>query len=310
MKNRRVHIVLGATLFATLLWVIVNMRDQYQATITVPLVVENLPQGKAIQTPVPRSLYLKCTSDGWRLAALMMGGQVGCVLDVGSLMSRQIVLTMKDVVDRIPVPLGIQPVSMKPESVFVTLDSFGQKKVPVLLDGQISFREGYGLVGSPVVSPETVQIGGAETVVKAISFWRTEHTRFENLKASVEAEIPLADTSSYKLQFWPPQVRVLVNVQPYAEKPFAGLPVEILSVPSAREVILIPPKIDIVVRGGIDKLSALSLRDFRASVDYRDLLNDTSGFMDPQIVPPPGVQMVSRRPERLQYIVRKRLGGL
>jgi len=232
---------------------------------------------------------------------------VRCVLDVGSLPSSQAVLTLKDVMERINIPLGIQPISMRPESVFVTLDRFAQKKVPVVLDNQISFRDGYGLVGSPTVAPDSVQIGGAETVLKAIISWRTAHTSLENLKASVETDVPLADTSSYKLRFWPAQVRLRVNVQPFAEKPFSGLPVEVLSVPGNREVILIPPKIDIVVRGGIEQLSALGLLDFRVSVDYGVVLNDTSGYMDPQIVTPPGVQLVSKRPEKLQYIVRKRL---
>jgi YbbR domain-containing protein len=307
MKNKRIHIIFGAAMFAGLLWVIVNMRDQYQTTIATPLVVENIPQGKAIQTPIPQYIFLKCRSDGWRLAGLTLGGEVRCVLDIGSLPSSQTVLTLKDVVERLNLPLGIQPITMKPESLFVTLDRFTQKRLPVVLDGQLSFKEGYGLVGSPTVTPETVQIGGAETVLRTISFWRTAHTVFENLKASVETDVSLADTSLYKLRFRPALVRIRVNVQPFAEKPFSGLPVEVLSVPGNREVIVIPPKIDIVVRGGIDQLSALSLRDFRASVDYNDLVNDTSGYMDPLIVPPAGVQLVSKRPERLQYIVRKRL---
>lgn len=309
MKKRRIHIVLGATLFAALLWIIVNMREQYQTTIAVPLVVDNIPPGSAIQTPVPRYLYLRCTSDGWQLASLAMGGERRCVLDVGSLPAVQQVLTLKDVVERITLPLGIQTISMRPESVYVSLDRFAQKNVPVVLDCHLSFKEGYGLIGSPSVTPETVQVVGAETVLKRIGFWRTTRTVFDNLKAPVEEDIALADTSSYVLNFHPGRVRVQINVQPFAEKPFSGLPVEILSVPGNREVILIPPKIDIVVRGGIDQLSALSLRDFQASVDYALVIKDTSGFIDPQIVPPAGVQIVNRRPERLQYIVRKRLIG-
>jgi YbbR domain-containing protein len=307
MKNKRIHIIFGAALFAALLWVIVNMREQYQTTIAAPLVVEGIPQGKAIQTPIPQYIYLKCRSDGWTLAGLTMGGEARCVVDIGSLPSSQTVITLKDVVERLNLPLGIQPITMKPESIFVALDRFSQKRVPVVLDCQLSFKEGYGLVGSPTVAPETVLIGGAETVLGTISFWRTSHATFENLKASVETDVSLADTSFYKLRFRPALVRVRLNVQPFAEKAFSGLPVEVLSVPSYREIIVIPPKIDIVVRGGIDQLSALSLRDFRASVDYNVLVNDTSGFMDPLIVPPAGVQLVSKRPERLQYIVRKRL---
>lgn len=307
MKKGRIHILIGAALFAALLWVIVNMRDQYQTTIVVPLVLEDIPSGKAIQTPVPRRLFLRCSSDGWRLAAMTLKGDVRCVLDVNSLPANQPALTLKDITERLNLPYGIQPITMRPESLFITLDKSAQKKIPVTLDYQLSFKDGYGLVGSPVVTPESVQVEGAETVLKAISTWKTAFTRFENLKASVETDVSLADTSAYTLRFLPAQVRVRVNVQPFAEKPFSGLAVEVLSVPVSREVILIPPKIDVVVRGGIEQLAGLSLRDFRASVDYSVLVSDASGFIDPQVVSPAGVQLVSKRPERLQYIVRKRL---
>jgi len=307
MKKGRIHIVIGAALFAALLWVIVNMRDQYQTTIVVPLVLEDIPAGKAIQTPVPRRLFLRCTSDGWRLAAMTLRGDVRCVLDVNSLPANQPALTLKDITERLNLPYGIQPITMRPESLYVRLDRTAQKKIPVTLDYQLSFKDGYGLVGSPVVTPESVQVEGAETVLKAISTWKTAYTRFENLKASVETDVMLADTSAYTLRFLPAQVRVRVNIQPFAEKPFSGLAVEVLSVPVSREVILIPPKIDVVVRGGIEQLAGLSLRDFRASVDYSVLVSDASGFIDPQVVSPAGVQLVSKRPERLQYIVRKRL---
>ena len=64
---------------------------------------------------------------------------------------------------------------------------------------------------------------------------------------------------------------------------------------------------DIVVRGDIEQLSELTLSDFEATIDFDAILADTSGYVSAKIDLPPGLQMVSRRPERHQYIVRKRL---
>jgi hypothetical protein len=71
--------------------------------------------------------------------------------------------------------------------------------------------------------------------------------------------------------------------------------------------MLIPPRIEVVVRGGIDQLTIIEQMDFRAHIDFRAILADTSGSMEPQITSPEGVQVVARRPERIQYIVRTRL---
>ena len=109
------------------------------------------------------------------------------------------------------------------------------------------------------------------------------------------------------LSFSPPSINVRINVQPFAEKTIPGLTAQVQSVPPNREVILIPPKIDIVVRGDIEQLSELTLSDFEATIDFDAILADTSGYVSAKIDLPPGLQMVSRRPERHQYIVRKRL---
>jgi YbbR domain-containing protein len=306
MRGKRLHIMIGASLFAVLLWVIVTMRDEYQAVIETQFIVENLPAGRAIRTPVPRFVQLRCKSDGWRLAALLLGRTPKFSLDLSTLRQYKGVVTLKDVAERISMPMGIQVISMRPESVYIAMDRSAQKMVPVVFDYQLSFREGYGEVGVAVVTPESVRIKGAEDVLRSITSWKTERMVFDDIRAPIEAEVPLADTS-YMLGFRPPRVRVHVDVQPFAEKPFPGVPVEVLAVPKGREIILIPPKIEIIVRGGIEQLSALSLRDFRVVVDYDVMVRDTSGFVEPVISPPPGVQVVRSRPERLQFVVRRRL---
>ena len=195
---------------------------------------------------------------------------------------------------------------MRPESVFIAMDRSTQKLVPVLFDHELSFRDGYGEVGVPVVTPESVRIEGAEEVLQSISAWSTERKVFKDVRGPIETEVALADTS-YVLEFRPSRVHVHVDVQAFAEKAFASVPVEVVSVPPGREIILIPPKVEIIVRGGVDQLSALSLRDFRVAVDYNVMISDSGGFVDPVISPPPGIQVVSRRPERLQFVVRRRL---
>jgi YbbR domain-containing protein len=307
MKKRRTHIIIATALFAVIVWVSVTLREQYQTTISAPLLIENLPAGTSIQTPLPKLLQLKFRGSGWRLAALLLRTEVQCVLDLKSVPRNQHVITLKNISERLNVPVDVQPVDMKPESLFVEMDAYREKPVPVVLDTSLSFRDGYGQVGGATVVPESVTIGGAQTVLRNIRSWSTARHSFDGLKTSVTAEVPLADTGSYLLTFSPAKVRVHITVQPFAEKPFSGLPVEVLAAPPGREVILIPPKIEVVVRGGIEELTGLALRDFRATVDYRHLVNDSSGYTDVEIVAPGSVQIVSRRPEKLQYVLRKRL---
>ena len=305
MKSKRIHIIPATTLFGILVWASVNLSYQYQTTITAPVVVEGLPRGKAIRTPLPKSVQLRFSGEGWKLAALLLGPEQKCVLDVNTLTSYQKAITLTDVSERLAIPSGVQPLGMKPESLYVALDGYAQKQVPVVFDAYVSYREGYGQVGTTAILPESVSIAGAQTVLKTIGSWPTTRRTLENVRSRIDITIPLTDTIPYWVTVTPGVVGVTIDVQPFAEKLVASIPVDARAVPPDCEVILIPPKIDLVVRGGIDQLSNLKLNDFNASVDYTTLLADSSGFTDPQISAPPGIQIVSRRPDRLRYVVRK-----
>ncbi len=307
MRNKRIHIILATTLFAILLWGSINMSYQYQVTSAAPLVIENIPSGSAIKTSIPRELQMRFRGNGWRLAPLLWGSELKYVLDLSAIPPTQNAFTLNDIAENLNIPAGIQPLDMKPDSIFIQLDSDAQKKVPVILDHTISFREGYGQVGDPVVRPESVVIGGAKSLLQRIDSWKTRRSTFESLKAPVDIDVPLAESASYILSFSPPSINVRINVQPFAEKTIPGLTAQVQSVPPNREVILIPPKIDIVVRGDIEQLSELTLSAFVATIDFDAILADTSGYVRAKIDLPPGLQVVSRRPERHQYIVRKRL---
>lgn len=307
MKQKNLHIILATTLFAALLWISVQLSNQYQTTVTTPFVLRNLPTGFALKAQVPRTIALRLRGEGWQMAAMFLRSDLRCVLDLALLAPQQGVITLNDVAERMTIPPGIQILDMKPDSVFVSYDTLGFRKVPVVLDYTASFRERHGQVGPVAVSPESVVIEGATSVLATIDTWKTSRVVLDNLKAPVELTVPLLESDRYLVTPNPSEVTVKLDVQWFAEKTISGLAVEVLSVPMYREVILIPPRLDLVVRGGVEQLAQLTGLDFRASIDYTTLLSDTTGMANPEITIPEGLHIVSRRPERLQYIIRKRL---
>lgn len=307
MKKKRIHIVIVSVIFGIIVWFSVSMSEQYQIAVAVPLSIDNIPEGRSVRTPVPQALQLKLRGDGWRMASFLLGSEMRMHFPLQSLRSGRRAITFTDVAERIADRPGVQLVDMVPESVYVELDRTGRKQVAVVLDYSLSFREGYGQVGPTTVTPESVTVTGAESLLRTIDSWSTVRGVFNDLKASVEADLPLAPSPIYLVTLSTSKVHIHINVEPFAEKVFTGLPVEVRSVAPNREVILIPPKVEIVARGGIKQLSNTMPSDFKLTVDYTMILADTTGIIDPDIRAPEGIQVVSRRPEHLQYVVRRRL---
>ncbi|MBK7259361.1 MAG: hypothetical protein IPI01_16465 [Ignavibacteriae bacterium] len=307
MKRRRIHIVFTTLLIGTFLWLSVTLREQFNVTVEAPLTVEDLPEGMAIKTAVPRQIHLRLRGEGWRLAGLLMGPAIRVNIPFASLTPGNRIITINQIVERVTLSPGIQVLRTIPDTVVVWLDRVSSKRVPLVPDIALTFREGYGQVGPALLIPDSVTITGAETVVRRISEWRTARVAFTDVKGPVEATINVARGDGPAVQCIPPELLVRINVQPFAEKVFSGLPVEITGTPANREVIFIPPKMEVVARGGIRQLASLMPVDFRVVVQFEAIMADTSGTILPDVYPPAGIQVVTHHPEKLQYIVRKRL---
>lgn len=307
MVNNRIHIIVATTLSALLLWVSVNLSYDYHIGIAIPIVVENLPQGKAFANPLPKTLQIRFRGTGWRCAALLLGRTPRLIVDIASIPQNKRGLVLADVVERVALPPGIIVTDMKPDSLLVGLDTYTEKRIPVVFKGDVEFRGGYGRVGDVVVIPDSVTIGGAAGLLSGVAVWPTARLSFTDVRSSIDTRIPLADYASQYFTLSPSSVRMKMDVQQLAEKTLVGLPVDTYGVPANREVILIPPKITLIVRGGVQQLATLDIDSFRASLDYAKLNADSSGYSTPRIDLPKDVQVVGMKPERMQFIIRTKL---
>jgi YbbR domain-containing protein len=307
MQDKRYHIIIASTLFAVLMWVSVNMGYEYTVTRHIPVVIENLKDGKALKFPVPKYVSVRFKGHGWLMAGLYFLTNVTYFIDVSSLNNEQFIITARDLPDHVKLPLSVQPVDVKPDTILLALDDYIEKRVPIIPHVLLDYHEGYGQVGSVKVVPDSVIIGGGKDMVTRVTQWETAFQKFDNLRTSIDAVVSLEEPTNYSLEIFHTSTRLIVNVQPYAEKTFTGIALRVVGMPATKEIIFVPPKLDVTVRGGIDQLAKLSNADFQTMTDYQQLLLDTSGIVIPTLIAPQGVKVINHRPERFQFYIRKRL---
>ena len=305
MKNKNLHIVIFSTLFAIALWFSINMGYEYQTAVSLPLVLENVKPNRSLAKPVPPTINIKVRASGWQLLGLYFVPDARYVLDISDISSRFSFLTNKDLLERLKLPEGIRTIDIKPDTVLVVLDEKVKKTVPVEPVVTMTFREGYGVVGDLKSIPDSVTLTGAQSLLDKIDRWETDQLVFSNLKSDVNVRVGVSDSMSFGITPFPAAVAVQIDVQPIAEKTFKGIPVEVNQVQGNRLVVLIPPKIDIIVRGGIEQVAAVEQKDFSSYVDYKSILLDTTGSITPVVTTPKDIKIVRQDPERLQYVVRK-----
>jgi YbbR domain-containing protein len=307
MENKRYHIVIASIVFAVATWFSVNLRSEFTVVQRIPVVLANVKAGKALKYPVPKNITVHFRGTGWALAALLLSPDVTYYIDGSTLGPDNFTVTGRDLLEHIKLPVSLQVVEVKPETLLLALDEYIEKRVPVLPNISTDYREGYGQVGSIRVLPESVRIGGTRKIIESVTEWPTAYRKLENLRSSVDIELPLEDPPNYSIELFRMDVRLRINVQPFAEKTLAGIRVTASGVPPGKEVIFIPSRIDLIVRGGIEQLARVSGSDFQATIEFRSLVEDSAGTVVPGITAPPDVKVISRKPDRFQFIIRKRL---
>ena len=305
MKNKNFHVVIFSTLFAAALWLSINMGYEYQTVVSIPMVIENIKPNRALAKPLPPAVNVKIHASGWQLFGLYFVPDVRYILDVSDISNRYNFVANKDVTERMKLPQGIRTVEIKPDTIVVVLDDKIKKIVPVEPVVTMNFREGYGVVGEIKSIPDSITLTGAKDLLDKIERWQTDPLEFSNLKSDVNVRVGVSDTMSFGITPFPAAVSVQIDVQPIAEKSFKGIPVEVNQVPGNRLVVLIPPKIDIIVRGGIEQVAAVEQKDFSSYIDYKTILLDTTGSIQPIVTTPRNIKIVRQYPEQLQYVVRK-----
>ena len=101
-------------------------------------------------------------------------------------------------------------------------------------------------------------------------------------------------------------VTVTYNVQLSADKEFDNIIVSLLNVPKDKEVLVVPPKIKMVLRGGVDDLSSIGTDDLTATIDYRSIEKDSTGYVIPDIRLPLNMNLLKFEPEKFQYIIKSK----
>ncbi len=307
MENKRYHIIIASTVFAILMWVSINMGYEYTVIKRIPVVLENRREDRAFRYPIPKFVTVRFQGHGWQLAGLYFLPELRYLIDLASLNNEQFVLTARDFTEHVKIPFSIQPLDIKPDSMVLAFEESHEKKVRVLPRVIVSTPDGYGMVGAVRATPESVLISGTQSTIDAIAVWHTEHRRYENQRTPVDEILALDDPMNYALDASPRSVRVQVDIEPFAEKTFEGVSIIVLGAPVNREVVFIPPRMDVAVRGSIDELARLTSDNFQAKTEFQSLLDDSTGTVVPSLACPEGVKVIRRTPEKFQFIIRKKL---
>lgn len=301
--KKNIHIVIISLIFSIILWGSISLSKDYYITIDFPLKIVNYREGYTSGSRIPEKISGKIKGTGWKLISLSLGAESEYTVSTGGDTGTKYINLYNSLSENQWLASDMEVIDLSPDTLTIDIEKVGKKRVPVEADFTLDFKPGYGLAENVQVYPESTTVTGPVSYLKNLTSVSTERAVFSNLDSKIVEQLRLRSYNG--MTFSNDFVRVNLDVQKIVDKNFDNISVSILDIPSDREVVLLPNRINIGIRGGVNVLGKINKDQIKAYVYYRDVVLDTLGSLTPNIDVPQNTSLMYTKPERLRYIIKK-----
>ncbi|MGC8596152.1 MAG: CdaR family protein [Candidatus Kryptoniota bacterium] len=303
--EKKTHVIIASIILSFFVWLSVSMNEEYTIVLRVPFVVKNLPDGMALASEVPKTIVVRLRGTGWQIASAYFSPSTQIEADLSNVESQKLIFTSREFGYSLNIGSNVQILSYNPDTVVLAIDSISQRVVPIVSRVVVQPRQGFMTVGPQQIVPDSVTISGARRLISSIRAWPTAFRLIKNADRTKETIVPLLDSLSNIVSFSTDEVKVVTDVQQIVENQYSGIPVKISGLTDSSQIMLLPPVINVTLRGGIKTIADLTNDSIHAFVDYSVLKNLGTNKFVPDIIVPQNTQIIKIQPDSVEFIFRK-----
>jgi hypothetical protein len=294
---------IGAILFAFALWTYASLRVDSIQRIKVPLKII-LPKNRAIDSAVISTVAVELKASGWKLFNLMFINKSAlCEIDLSDQTSPDYIIEVprSEIIKSLQFSTNVQPLNVFPDRIVLKTTNIGENKVPLKPQLKIIPSEDFTIVNTLKLSPDSVLIRGNERIVNNIISWPTKYLEVNNINRSFAMILPLSDTLKNMVSVSENSTKVEVEIQQKCSITLPTVEIQIRGGRLAGNEHLYPEFVNVTLEGGIDKIVSLSAENVKASIEYSDILSDSTGILIPHLVVPENIKILRVDPPYIYY---------
>ena len=300
--NKKLNIFIASVIFAFILWGSISLSDSYYTNIEVKLTLTNFPKGYTTGSPLPDKIKLRVKGQGWRLVSINVGPETEFRVSVGGDSGLHHISLYNYLESNRWLLSNVDIKNLYPDSLNFYIERIISKKLLIVSGIDLEFKPGYGLASEIIFNPDSVVVRGPLSHLKSSKEIQTNTIPLGILDSKTSIEVNLDRIRGF--EYSTNLIDVFLDIQRIVDKQFENISVEVIDIPSGSEVVLLPNKININIRGGIEILGKLMPEQFHAYVKYQTLIQDTTGSVVPEITLPKNVTLQFSKPDRLRYVIR------
>lgn len=145
------------------------------------------------------------------------------------------------------------------------------------------FQNRYGLVGEPILSPDSVVVTGAASRIENITEWQIQDTlKISDIRDDISATLPLSGMDGV-IELSETEVSVLADVSEFTEGE-TTVYIQTLGLPRGQNVNYNPSSVTIRFDVPIEQYADVEeINPYVVYVPYSKIVEDSTGFVTPDI---------------------------
>ncbi len=298
--------ILGSLLFALILWMMVATEKTYSYQIVVPIEIKRLAKGQTLLEPVPQFAIIEVQGKGRALIGAWFY-DVAFRLELPNITKSQNI-KLKDYLTFLDLPttFGLSVLEIiEPSNIELKIDKEVTREIPIQLVGVIQPEDGYTLIDYRFIADSAV-IRGPRSKVDKISSILTESIEFMGHTSSFEERTNLINPEPGIFSLSPRSVIIDIDIQRLVERIVREIPIKIQRVPKDLEVIAIPPKLALKVKGGERLVAALDTSSIKAEFDFMQNYQQDREKYAVSIITPEKISWIESFPKMFSLQIKKK----
>jgi YbbR domain-containing protein len=278
-----------AVLFAVFLWLHVTAQQEEKQSFRVPLALAAVPDSLTIIHAVPE--FLEVTIQGARstLLRLRLLGRLKASVDLSMATRGRVDIPLSAAILKLSQELDPRNVTVdNPKTLSLNFERVLVKSVPVKIAYRGEIPRDIIIMDRPVIIPEKVQVRGAASIVKTISFVTTEEMEVPGKSGRITNEVGL-QIGGAEVILSPDRVLVEMEIKKRAVRTLANIPPTLLRDDDQLTLSYTPRVVSLTVEGPEDIVGGI------VSDDVSVILNITTKVpgvhsIQPEVIVPPGIE--------------------
>lgn len=277
---------------STFFWIILALNDNAQGSYNVKVAINNCPDSVTFISDIPEKLHVTVRDKGtsiWRnhYRHPTMNINFREYADAGELRfsKNDIITSLKSIFGS-----SAQIVSISLDSLYLEYTSNKGKRVPVVIDADVSAASGSIIEGFTKASPSNVLVYGDQKVLDTIHKVRTEKIILSDLSENTTVEVRLRKINDARIL--PSKVNVTVPVEPLVKKK-ASITITPVNVPHGESLLLFPSKVPVEYYVAMSRLNDDDDPEIELEVDFKAIPPSHNGKLHVR---------VARYPDRLKNL--------